>query len=393
MRHWLNIYQRPKQGEQPLIRLPAHSYRHKIASVGWFDTASCRVHLERADVQWAFDNWIGGGVQVFVDNPHEPIWEGYINRLTYNMGALSYTMSLDEMANRVAAVYSAPDVSTTMVQQSPQIDIPESQDLFGIKEGGLEGLLIEGSNVTIFSALVNTQALIRAFPKKSTVASVNPNDINVMTIECKGWYDTLNWCTYFNTNTTVANPDVQITNALASYPNGDLFFSNTAVSQVEANTGFSRSREVRSGISYWQYFQSLQEAGDGSNAWVMGILPSVYGSNYRRRFYYRPASTEPKYQVRAQHGRILNLYGAEVPPYEATPNGGAIISDLLGVARYGFGENPNEFYIDGVEYDGDSQQVRFSSTDNTGVEGLYQFNRHYKLRGKRFGAGPRTAYV
>jgi hypothetical protein len=392
MKHWLNLSQRPVQGRTPIGRFEVFNYRHKLSSIGWHEAASFKMRLDYADMQWAFDTWLGGQAEIYVDNPVLPIFEGYVNRLTYNMGTYSHTISLDQVANRVSAVYAAPDVSGTMVQQTPQVDVAESQAVYGIKEGNLEGLIIEGTNVGVFTALVNTQALIMAFPHPSTSYSIDPNDIGTVTVELKGWHDTLNWYKYNNTATTITNPQALIGEYLAANPNPSVFVAAAQI-DIQNHAGFSKSVEVRTGITGWQAIQSLQEAGDGSNAWVAGLTPRVYGYNRLPVLYYRQASTTPKYLIRARSTKVCDVYGAVVPPYEVVPDCGVIVGDLLQFAVYGPSQNPNEFYVDAVEYDGDSQQVRFVSTDNTGAEGIYEYNRYYKRIGRKLGAGLRTAYV
>lgn len=393
VQHWLNLWQRPAQGRAYIGGFKVGNYRHKLASNGWFEAASCKLRLDNADMQWAFDTWLGAQAEFYVDNAFQPMWEGYVNRITYNMGTYSYTVSLDQMANRVGAVYSAPDVSGTIIQTTPQIDEPDSQSLYGIKEANLEGLLIEGSTVTVYTALVNQQVLSISFPQPSISYSLNPSEIGTVTLEFKGWYDTLNWWKYQNTATTVANPQTLISTILGTNPNPGVFVAQAATN-IQNHAGFTKSVEVRTGITAWQAIQSLQEAGDGSSPWVAGVGPRVFGFNRRPMLYYQQANTERKYLIGSQVTRIRDIYGAVVPPWAVTPDGGVIITDIAQFARYrGVVQNPYEFYVDAVEYDGDSQQVRFVSTDNTGLEGIYEYNRYYKRIGRKFGAGPRTAYV
>jgi hypothetical protein len=118
--HTLSLYQKPALGNDFLRRLPVYNYRHTIAAVGGFDTASCDIAIRsREEGQQFLDQYIGNRVAFYVDNPVEPIWEGFINRMTFDAGGVQYTISLDEMTNRVTVTYTDVAASATNAQITP----------------------------------------------------------------------------------------------------------------------------------------------------------------------------------------------------------------------------------------------------------------------------------
>src|SRR5690606_22084890 len=158
-----------------LGRYKALRYRHSISAVGWYDTAQCDLLMSRAEAERFIEDMIGCRVAVFVDNPAEPAWDGYINRITINAGGGMYTRSLDEMMNRVRVIYSAPSVGA-----APEItavaNLSESQARYGIKAGSIEGKVLIGMNVSKMTALRNTFLNVRGLPQNSTIFNQTGGD-------------------------------------------------------------------------------------------------------------------------------------------------------------------------------------------------------------------------
>lgn len=388
--HWLNLYTRPADGYQFFKRYRAYQWRHKISAVGWFDTASCVLSVPRAEAEEFFD-MLEFDARLFVDNPRKRVWQGFINRVTLTIGNITYTSSLDSMSNRASVTYSAPDVSAAP-QNTTAVDNTTSQTVYGIKEGALDGYLIEGTNITKLNTLRQTVANAQSWPQKSVVFNTGRaagNDA-LLQIELLGWYHTLNWAKYTTTSPTGANnPDVIIDNALGTYPNPTFF--SVSGEYIEANGAFSQNARTRIGQTYWEWFQSLQEAGDGSSRWVMGITNPDQPPWYNRGFYYRQANTDIEYFIRAADGKVRNVYGQIVQPWNVLPDRGVRIADVL-PAWSGVGDDPSTFYIDAVDYESESQSVQFASTDNITAEGVFNVKQYFKTTGKRFGVWTRRMW-
>lgn len=377
--HWLNVYQRPVQGSRFLGRYKALRYRHSISAVGWYDTAQCDLLMSRAEAERFIEDMIGCRVAVFVDNPAEPAWDGYINRITINAGGVMYTRSLDEMMNRVRVIYSAPSVGA-----APEItavaNLSESQARYGIKAGSIEGKVLIGMNVSKMTALRNTFLNVRGLPQNSTIFNQTGGDA-LISVEMNGWYQTLNWAQYQQTNTTLRTASGMVATILAAYPNTS-FFSVSDTSEISTNSAWSQSERDESGRTFWQMLQSIQEAGDSANKWIMGITPTDWGGN--RRLYYRQANGAIEYTYRARDGRVRDLFGKPVKPWLVRPDRGIRVTDVLTGWQSTDLDDPREYYVDRVEYDAEPQYAQPVGPDDITAEGVFQVRNFYEAYGKKF---------
>lgn len=390
-KHTANIYQRPVEGDSFIGRYEAFNYRHKISAAGGYDTASFDLAVYERDADFWFDR-LGCEVKIYIDNPVLPAWEGFINRVNWAIGSLTYTSSLDELSNRVSVTYSAPGVAASP-QNTTATNNTDSQAIFGIKEGALDGYLVQGTDVSKFTNLQTMVLNNQAYPQKSTIFNPQGQGGGLLSVECLGWYHTLQWVKYFD-DTSLGSDDASVImrNTLPTYPNA-AFFDPTDLTEIDANLNWSQNAQSRINQTYWEMYQSIQEAGDGTSRWVMGITPYNEQVGYRR-FYYREANTAaaPAYILRSSDGRIRNAYGQLVNPWSVVPDLSAEVADYAVAWNRTIGDNPTQFYVDTIDYDANSQSVQFGSTDNITAEGAFGFNRYFKTTGKRFGAAARRAW-
>lgn len=384
--HTLSLYQKPAVGNGFVKRLNVYNYRHTISAIGGFDTASCDIAIRSRDEGQQFlDQYIGNRVAFYVDNPAEPIWEGFINRMTFDAGGVQYTISLDEMANRVTVQYSAaasnnPSVTTTGNNS-------DSQAIYGIKHETIDLGAQQSLNAATFNALRDNVLIQRPWPKTSITRG---GGSGLLHIEFLGFYHTLSWETFRNTttgNVTLNNMIDTIT--LPVLANGTTFFDNADFTDVGANTLLMNQEKIR-GTTFWDVLQEVQEYGDAVNPFVLGITRTLYSTG-TRRLYYRAANTDIEYTAQQSDGlRIRNLYGQLVPPWTVQPDAGIRVSDML-IGWDGIGDNPTETYIKTITYDANQQTVDYQGDDDTTVEGAFNFRRFSKAQGKRFGATKRLA--
>ncbi len=384
--HTLHIYQKPALGTSFIRRSPIYNYRHSINAIGGFDTASCDIAVRsRDDGQQFLDQYLGNRVSFYVDNPVEPIWEGFINRMTFSAGGVEYTISLDEMANRVRTIYTAANASPATTQ-SVVADSATSQALYGIKQEQVDlGYMQSGTGVTVIRDTVLSQ---RAFPKTSIMPSQGGGGL--LHIECLGFFHTLEWDDYSN---AVSN-NVQLGNfvdtILGTVANGTTFFDNTDLTDTAANTNTINQLSLK-GESIWDMMLKIQEFGDTTQYFVCGVGPTLFSTG-TRRFYYRAASTTITYTARQSDGlRIRNLYGQLVDPWRVRPDAGIRVSDAL-IGWNGVGDNPTETYIMKIDYDANRQSCIYSGDDDLSAEGVFNLKRFNKAQRPGIGsAGRRLA--
>ena len=394
-RHILNIYQRPKQRGMAgfsLARYNMTGYKHRIIAMGGFDTASGALVVPRAEAEIIISNYIECVIQVIVDNPLNPAWEGFITRITYRVGGVVYTRSTDQMGNRTRVTYFDANAATPNTQQTVVTNNAVSQAIYGVKVANLEaGVHYNSANITHLNSLRDTLNL-QAYPQISSVSSSSGDSV-IVEIEMQGlYYYAFDWDNYVSTDTTMTNSNFlfqRITCGVDRSANASDVIEDTTAYPVTADalivnySTFQMSRESRTGQTYLQFIQSIVEAGDGSQQWVWGIT-SLEPNRGTRNIYYKPASSAIAYTYRAlkDYGRVRDLFGAFVPGWKVRPDAVIQVTDVL-TFYDSSGDDPRRGYIMAVDYDGDSGLVTFQSGDNITMEGALGTNRYFKRHGGR----------
>lgn len=382
--HILHFYQKPALGNSFINRFPVYNYRHTISAIGGFDTASCDIAVRsREEGQQFLDQYIGNRVAFYVDNPVEPIWEGFINRMTFSAGGVQYTISLDEMANRVTVTYTDPALSAVDAQMNSNANNTDSQGVYGIKHENIDiGYLRAGLGA---NALRDTVIAQRSWPKSSITRG---QGAGLLHLELLGFWHTLGWEIWHDTSTLNSTIGAYVLILLAAEINGTTFFDSGDTTDVAANATTYNRFHIKRG-TYLDTYLRLQEIGDATNYHVMGITPTLFSTG-TRRLYYRPQNSAVEYTARQSDGlRIRNLYGQLVPPWTVQPDRGVRVSDML-IGWNGLGDNPAETYIKAVDYDANQQLAIYRGDDDTSSEAAFQLKRVGKPHGKRFGAWRRV---
>lgn len=384
MQHTLNLYQKPKRGNKFLGRYRIHQYVHTISAVGGYDTASCTILLRSRSEAFDFlEDHIGNRVAIFADDPTRPIWEGFINRMTFNLGKLAYTISLDEMFNALLVTYTdeyttpgTPAIAHTAV--APQLT---SQNIYGFKQGAIDlGIQRVASGKP--NALRDTVINIRGWPQ----ASIRQEGDGVaVSLELLGFYHTLKWQLYTNNSGSVTNSYAFITSfILPIVNNGSTYFSITDFAEITNNTT-SVPRGDPGGKTLWDALRGIQESGDTTGEpYVIGVTPTDPNTG-GRRLYYRPANFDIAYKVRNSDGMIFrNRYGKPIPPWLVQPDRVVRVTDAL--VEYGLpGDDPRDTYLNVVEYDSERQVVTGQGFDDTTMEGVLNLRNNRPLMyGKPF---------
>lgn len=391
--HTLNLYQKPKVGNGFLNRLPVYGYKHSIHAVGGFDTASCEIALRSvSEMQEFLDQCLGNRVAFYVDNPVAPIWEGFINRMSFSAGGVEYTISLDEMANQVKVIYTTAATSPATTQSAAAtatVKSAASIAMYGIKQEQVDlGLMTSGTGVTILRDTVLAQ---RALPK-SSIKPVSDGGNGLLKIECLGFYHTLGWEDYRETGTVSTSLGLLVDAVIGGLVNGATFFNNADLTRTVTNASLINQQHVK-GETAWDVLMKVREIGNASTYYVIGVSPTDFQTG-TRRFYYEQANSNIVYTARMADGlRIRNLYGQLVPPWTVQPNAGIRVSDML-IGWNGVGDNPTETYIMKIDYDAETQKVIYSGDDDLTAEGVFnlkQFNKPQGNKPKQFGAARRLA--
>lgn len=390
--HSVNIFSRPAQGNTIQRRVNVLNYSHDIVSNGWFDTMRCDVAVRsQSEGQEYLDRFLGCRVFAYADNPYEPMWEGLINRITFNSGGVAYTISLDEMGNRVEVKYSNDGTTANGVGQiatTTVVNSLASQGIYGIKTTSIEFGYNRNGNTGHPNALRDTVLAQRAFPQTSVTKGGGSG--NLVTLECVGFYETLKWEVVAFTSISASNFDVRITGTLLpGLDNGTTFFDNTDFKEITANA-IATTGNIRNGQTYWDAILKIAEAGNASSYFIAGVSPTNPQTGLRH-LYYRQVNSATLYTARQSDGlQVRDLYGRLISPWNVKPDNTILVSDVLVGFNSAVSVDPRLTYISKIHYDANSQTVQWAGIDDTTASGAWMLRRGFKPFGRSFGANLRT---
>lgn len=382
-KHYIHVNQRPKQGTSFIKRYPIYNYQHSIVNQGWFDTASGDIAVgSEAEGQQILEQYLGCFVAIYVDNPAQPVWEGLINRITFNSGGASYTIGLDELANRVSVVYTG---AANAAAETAPVNNLTSQAIYGIKQDQIE-FGTDPSAGTQRTSLASTILAQRAFPQSSYGQS--QGNTNIVHLELIGIYHTLEWTKIFS---ALSAASFTITALVQFYVpnNGNVstFFNTSDLTKIGTNA-VTASNQQRA-MSYWDVLLKLTETGDSTNYWICGVTPTNRNTG-QRVFYYQIANTAIEYTcLKADKLKPRNLYGKPVRPWTVVPDRGIRVSDALVGVSGTIQTDPTLVYIQSIQYDANSQSVTWFGADNTTARAAFLLGRGYKPLAADFGAPTR----
>jgi hypothetical protein len=376
------------------------NYTHRKIARGGDDSASCSIKCSRSEGERIFSDFVGNLVQFYVDQaPINPIFEGLITRVTLRTGGVTLTRSTDDMANSVNVVfYNNDSGASPKTNQTSTVVSQDSIDIYGTKHGTFDaGIHYSAINLTHKTVLRDTLRTVKANPQIS-VASNDRVEGTIVELEVKGLREyAWNWQNYVSTDTTLKTASatfeaLTVRSDLALFPSNAAFVyatgvaASAAVEGVSTNASFSISQESRSGQTYWQFLQSILEAGDTNVQFVCGITRSNI-FNATRYVYYRGANSTVKYTVQAYKdaGRVRNLAGVLIPGYLVEPDAGIQVIDMF-PNWANAGNNPALAYIEEINYDGETGRVQWSSGDNPTLDGQLNGRRYFTKSGELFSA-------
>jgi hypothetical protein len=298
------------------------AYQHTIAALGGYESASFSIN-DRLD---KLEDWLDRlGYHVEVYSPDLVlIWEGFINRISLNLGGLAVVRgNLTDIGNRVECIYSTVDTTTTpptvgMRARTDTVNDPTSQGRYGIIQ---KILSVGGATQVTAEQIRDTWLNENAEPETSQSYSSGGGQTNV-TVDCVGYYKFLDLYAYNQTaNTGTLNVSTAIQNAIAA--NLNALFS-TDYTLITANT-LQTQRYVNDDDTAWGYIKYLTSQGDASdNRYLFGIYAG-------RRAVYEVQPTDTAYLQRITDNRqdVETPTGQIVKPWDVLPGRWLLYPDFL----------------------------------------------------------------
>lgn len=178
------------RGFQNPLTLPPVEFipeRYSFHAIGGPKSATIQVKAASERAVWELLEYLRCPVEIF-DDRESCVWWGYINSVEINVGSLKVGVSLEEMHNQIAVLYSEGNAkaATAFAYDSTSVAA------YGTKE--LVATLSEG-NQPMAEAYRDNLLNAAKFPIPVIDIADRQSDLSA-TIECAGWFRTLDWKYY-----------------------------------------------------------------------------------------------------------------------------------------------------------------------------------------------------
>lgn len=167
---------------QPRLEFTVERYSKSV--MGGCKTATITVKGDENEL-WAIINHLRAPVEILSDGGDRKWW-GYIKKIKV-AASIGYTVDLETMANQIAVAYTNENTryTTAWVQDA------DSVAAYGIKE-----LLLARSDATLSDAIGTRDTALALLKTPSNPPEFGDSSEATATIECEGWWTTLDWIYY-----------------------------------------------------------------------------------------------------------------------------------------------------------------------------------------------------
>ena len=187
MRLSVQFYNRDGTTRIPPNGVKVSVEQYSRAAVGGPKYASLRIDGSLDNV-WEFAEMLRCPIEIMDDKRAEVVWWGYLSEVSIYDKQTKFTISLDEMANKVAVAYTLNNERATTAWATNTDSTAE----YGTKE-----LLLTSSNLTDTQAQQyrDTELEARKYPVTSVPVIFSGGEVYGELV-CRGWWSTLEWRHY-----------------------------------------------------------------------------------------------------------------------------------------------------------------------------------------------------
>jgi hypothetical protein len=277
----------------------------------------------------------------------EACWWGFVNAVRINVGAYEVGVSLETMFNRVAVAYSLVSPGSQTVGTRATTTWAQNDDsigTYGQKEfrGSLDG-------ATSTQADAARDALLAQLRYPIPDIRLNGADDRLAaTLECLGWWNTLAWRYYANSNTASVETTTQIAAMIAAA--GPFFLS----SGIMSNSGITSS-EYRDGDSLAN--ETIERLLKGGTTNGRRLLSTVTRERVVR-IYEEPAAGSSDYLFTAE-GDLQDAWGLNIEKEKCQVGVWARLKDVIPVSADTTKlSDPSRIFIESAEFNVESLTYR-----------------------------------
>lgn len=159
------------------------------------------------DSLWDCINLLRCGVEIH-DERADVVWWGYVHEVRVSMESAEWGVSMDEMSNSVAVAYTTQSGSADST--GVRATTAWAKDTLSISDYGEKQALLTANNATMASANAMRDQALAALSWPAPVSDLSEGRGAQVVLICKGWWSTLDWLHYSNTQGAFgyyANPD------------------------------------------------------------------------------------------------------------------------------------------------------------------------------------------
>ena len=299
------------------------SYSHTIVATGGYDTASLTAKMRIREAGRWFTKGLGRDFAYYSPQGIKR-WQGFINSITVNIGALSYTIGpVIDIANRADVLFSTKQYNTNppiggQETSTGAANITASQNRYGIfvtlLNGG-SGILAQMEEIRDVFLAENSE------PFRDTAASFSADGEAQIQLEMLGYYHLLKRYFYSSSTTGTQNASAKIAAVLAADPSSR--FSSSSLF-IETNTTQVNAAELDNPYA-WDVIQNTIAVGDGSgNRMLFGVYNDLVA-------YYQSLPTTVTRQMLLSDPaqRVESISGALIYPWDMRPGAWVAVQDFI----------------------------------------------------------------
>jgi len=308
------LYQRSFAAELATPRIAFAVERHSRRAIGGPHQATITATGDVAAL-WELIEALRCPVEI-LDERGEARWWGYVAEVEARLEGIAVSVNLDRMANRVAVAYAYTTPDNTI---GTRATTAYAQDDDSVAEYGTIERLESSSSDDTATAAALRDSVLEALRWPQPQVRIEPGGGGLtVTLQCRGWWDTLRWRMYDNAGIDVVETTTQvaeIVTSLGEFIEGMLIEDASGVSAIEYRDGDTNAQAE---------IVALLERGTSNGR---RVLAEVTRERYLR-LYEEPASGSSDYLLLAD-GSLHDAYDNPLPPGACVAGVWARLKDIL----------------------------------------------------------------
>lgn len=299
------------------------AYDHSSAALGGFWSANVTLQLPLYMLEEWGQNGVGRQLTVY-GRATSIVWEGIINRLSYNVGGYDMTVGpFTDIANKVQVSYSifiqlSEGNMTGIRATSDYLQDTISQAKFGVLTRNFSAGGIEVESVPDVQAMLLER--YKSLPRTENLTQPADNNRQhfEVKLECIGFAQMFQKYLYNSSTTGLQNLSTKLAAIVAAEPNS-LFL----VPQISLNTLQVAAFENNDNEA-WGLIKSLIVMGDAS------LARYTFGCYENRQIVYKPVANQIVYvrPLREGPNTIAGPQSGLLQPWEVRPGVYILVSDF-----------------------------------------------------------------